>query len=420
MTEQTVEDVLEGVDVESFLKELKALGSWIKEQRGPEDLEHLKKVERWGRTCSGLGYATAWMGPNLLSASLIALGRSIRWMGVAHHVMHKGYDKVPGVPHHKTSKGFAKGKRRFVDWFDWIIPEAWHREHNVLHHYRLGETMDPDLVELNSRWFREDLEGVPRVAKYAMIFGIASTWKFSYYSPNTLRVLQDSREGHQDHLLDESRGKKEYRTGVVDPRDPRGRELWKRSWLPYPLWHFGAIPALYLPLGPVASFNVLMNSLLAEWLTNLHTFSVIVSNHAGSDVYRFDDKVHGRDEFLLRQILGSVNFDCGNDVIDFLHGWLNYQVEHHLWPDLSMRQYQVVQPKVEALCKEYGVPYVKDSMFVRLKELVGVIMGDGPMLRTDSVRTKNPDVSGKAEERSTEQERGEVSEEVSPEDEAAA
>ena len=26
--------------------------------------------------------------------------------------------------------------------------------------------------------------------------------------------------------------------------------------------------------------------------------------------------------------------------------WLNYQIEHHLFPDLPMRQYGLIQPRV--------------------------------------------------------------------------
>ncbi len=35
----------------------------------------------------------------------------------------------------RLSQRFAQGKRRFIDWFDWILPEAWNYEHNILHHY---------------------------------------------------------------------------------------------------------------------------------------------------------------------------------------------------------------------------------------------------------------------------------------------
>jgi hypothetical protein len=35
------------------------------------------------------------------------------------------------------------------------------------------------------------------------------------------------------------------------------------------------------------------------------------------------------------------------------------QIEHHLWPDMSMLAYQRVAPKVKACCEKYGVPYVQ-------------------------------------------------------------
>ena len=39
--------------------------------------------------------------------------------------------------------------------------------------------------------------------------------------------------------------------------------------------------------------------------------------------------------------LMQVNFNTGSDANDFMHGWLNYQIEHHMFPDLSMLSYQV-------------------------------------------------------------------------------
>ena len=55
-----------------------------------------------------------------------------------------------------------------MDWLDWMLPEAWNVEHNNLHHYKLGEQGDPDLVERNF----EPLRSKPRttlgmVSKYA-------------------------------------------------------------------------------------------------------------------------------------------------------------------------------------------------------------------------------------------------------------
>ncbi|MCA9577899.1 MAG: fatty acid desaturase [Sandaracinaceae bacterium] len=364
------------IDLREFARELDELKRRMRAAAGPADLAHLAKIERWGRACTAVGYATAAVAPNPVSAFLISQGRLTRWAMVAHHVSHRGYDHVPGVSPERTSRHFAVGRRRFRDWLDWIDPQAWNHEHNRLHHYRLGEVADPDLVEANLDWLRTS--ELPRPARAAIIAFFASTWKLTYYAPNTLRVLLEDAQRRE-------RG--EGDTADAPPTRSLASmwgepELWKRCLLPYAAFHFGLVPLLFLPLGPVAAGNVLANSLLAEWFTNLHSFLVITTNHAGEDMYAFDEPVRqGKGEFYFRQVAGSTNFATGSDLNDFLHGFLNYQIEHHVFPDMSMLQYQRMQPEVRALCERYGVPYVQESVFTRLRKTLAVMLGDASMLR---------------------------------------
>ena len=81
---------------------------------GPADITHLKRIERYGRIATLLGYATAWITPNPLSAFLLSLGQFTRWL-LAHHILHRGYDRVPGIPRRYTSQFFARGWRRYID-----------------------------------------------------------------------------------------------------------------------------------------------------------------------------------------------------------------------------------------------------------------------------------------------------------------
>jgi fatty acid desaturase len=145
------------------------------------------------------------------------------------------------------------------------------------------------------------------------------------------------------------------------------------------------LPALFLPFGQQAALFVLINSIFAEILTNLHGFLVIVPNHTGDDIPLFNERIDGRGEFFFRQIVGSVNYKTGSNRNDFLHGWLNYQVEHHLWPRLTLSQYQKVQPKVRELCKQYGIPYTQESVFKRLGKAVDVMVGRTSMLEQPAV-----------------------------------
>lgn len=368
-------------DLEGFERALQQLRAEVSASLGPEDLAHLKKLERWGRLCTAVGLATAWLAPNPLSMVLLSTGAMARWTIIAHHVLHKGLDQVPGTPARLTSKGFAQGARRWLDWPDWIIPEAWVHEHNLLHHAYTNEAADPDLVELNLETLRRSK--APRWARLLAVAWFALTWKASYYAPNTLQVLQRKRRrnaGGGGDLRGDARGPETLLAGF-DPRTKEGRELWWRSLLPSAFLRFVLVPALFAPLGTWAVVSVFLNAVGAELLNNLHTFAIITPNHAGDDLVRFEGPVKSKGEWFARQVRSSANFRTGGDLNDFLHGFLNYQVEHHLFPDLPPRQYQRLQPKVKALCEQYGVEYRQAPLFERVRQLVGIAVGDASMRR---------------------------------------
>ena len=384
------------IDYAGFERELVALRAEIAARIGPDDLAHLKKMERWGRTCTAVGYVTAWIAPNPVSASLISLGNTARWTIVAHHVTHRGLDAVPGVPARYASRRFAKGARRLVDWLDWMLPEAWRYEHNVLHHHHTGEDGDPDLVEENARAIRES--SLPLPLKYAAVAFYACTWKLTYYAPSTFLVFARSRS------RDRAKGApaaawRESDGSIWDPFGPEGRAFWWQCVLPYAAVRFGALPALFLPLGPVAWANVLANSIAAEVLTNVHTFLLIAPNHAGGDLFRFEGRPADRAERCVRQVVGSTNYPAGGDVRDFLHGCLNYQIEHHLWPDLPPLRYQELAPRVKALCARYGLPYRQEGVLRRAAKAVEVMVGRASMRRMGArprPRRERPAVSREA------------------------
>jgi fatty acid desaturase len=133
-------------------------------------------------------------------------------------------------------------------------------------------------------------------------------------------------------------------------------------------------------VGQTLFAHAIINLILAEMLTNIHGFATIVTNHAGSDLYKFRDEVQPKSgSFYVRQVVSSANYDMGTDVIDFLHGYLNYQIEHHVWPDLSMKQYQIGAPQLQEICSKYGVPYVKENVFVRLAKTLDIMTGASSM-----------------------------------------
>ncbi|MEK7357189.1 MAG: fatty acid desaturase [Bdellovibrionota bacterium] len=358
-------DELKGRHWKSFASEIDALGAEMRSMIGQEDFAHFKKLELWGRLATVLGYATAWILPNPISAFLISQGNYARWSLALHTVSHGAFDRLPQVPERYKSSGFAKGWRRLVDWLDWIEPTHWDDEHNHLHHFHLGSPKDPDVVSRNTEYIQSVKSPILR---YFLFFVMATIWKPAYYAVNT---LAESR--YQKGLLPTNR----IGWNNWNPMTPEGRELWSKCFAPYFLFRFVLLPALFLPLGTTAALFVLINSILAEAMTNLHSFAMIAPSHTGDDVYMFGDSAKGKADYYLRQIVGTVNYPAGSDIADFFYGGMNYQIEHHLWPEASLLQCQRVRPRLKEVCRRYGVHYAEESLFKRLVSTFSIVTGRG-------------------------------------------
>ena len=271
-------------------------------------------------------------------------------------------------------------------------------EHNYMHHYMLGEGRDPDLVERNTHHIREGK--FPLALKFVDVAIIACMWKWYYYAPNTLKEMdgyEAERAAERAAKATGAAGAAAASTGAPAPLFDTGlqpggygdvtrpatfRYVWREGLAgnfkplermagvlgPYFTAHFVLTPSIFYALfGPAVAATAMVNLVAAEILTNLHSFAIVVPNHAGDDVYRFETPVKVKsDEFYLRAVIGSVNFNTGSDANDFLHGWLNYQIEHHMFPDLSMLSYQRMAPEIKAICEKHGVPYVQENVFKRV------------------------------------------------------
>ena len=373
-------------DLKGFTEEIRALGKKLETEQGPDDVNHLNRMIFVSNSFAAMGLLSMGFGVNPITIMGLSLYAFSRWTMIAHHTCHGGYEKCHPHKDRWSRFKFAIGSswRRFNDWFDWMLPEAWNVEHNNRHHYNLSENTDPDLVERNLAYLRG--LNVPSFVKYLMVGFIFSTWKWFYYAPNTYKELKMAQWRRQ--------GKK-IPAGAEDPitiKDPTPMysffEMFTIVLMPYLVFHFFITPLPFLALGEYLDgytgkqmyLNAVINLFIAEWVTNIHGSIAIITNHAGNDMYRFRRACRPfSGSFYLRQVLASVDFDLGTDSIDFMHGWLNYQIEHHLWPNLSMLSYRKAAPQVQAICEKYGVPYVKENVFIRLKKTVDIMVGNDSM-----------------------------------------
>ena len=93
--------------------------------------------------------------------------------------------------------------------------------------------------------------------------------------------------------------------------------------------------------------------------------SVFAPNHKGMPVL---DR-NARLSFLEHQIITSRNI-ADNWFTDFIYLSLNYQIEHHLFPDCPRNKLKLVTPYIRELCRMNGLPFT----VVGLRESFGVIL----------------------------------------------
>lgn len=65
------------------------------------------------------------------------------------------------------------------------------------------------------------------------------------------------------------------------------------------------------------------------------------------------------------QMMTTVNFGTKNRFLTWMAGGLNYQIEHHLFPNISHTLYPKIAPIVKATAEQYGLPYYELPSYSR-------------------------------------------------------
>ncbi|WP_328992252.1 acyl-CoA desaturase [Kribbella sp. NBC_01245] len=141
---------------------------------------------------------------------------------------------------------------------------------------------------------------------------------------------------------------------------------------------------LVMSPGKAAIFIVIF-----QMLFGLHLGSVFAPNHKGMEMPNPEDTE--RWGHLEKQVLTSRNVN-GGLVVDWMMGGLNYQIEHHLFPNMPRANLRYAVPMVRAYCEKVGVPYrstgVVDSYVEALRYLheVGAELRDEQALSREAAK----------------------------------
>lgn len=104
--------------------------------------------------------------------------------------------------------------------------------------------------------------------------------------------------------------------------------------------------------------------------------SVFAPNHKGMPVFEKDNNLG----YVRLQVLTARNVR-NSRITDFLYGGLNYQIEHHLFPNMPRNNLSKAKPIVKAFCKEIGIPYYETGFLRSVQEILGSLHETSEPLR---------------------------------------
>jgi fatty acid desaturase len=110
----------------------------------------------------------------------------------------------------------------------------------------------------------------------------------------------------------------------------------------------GYVTALFLVLSPLQAAVFV---LVQQGLFGLYLGCSFAPNHKGMPTLSEAEEL----DFLRSQVLTSRNVR-GSRLVDFLLGGLNYQIEHHLLPNMPRPNLRHAQPLVRAFCSQHDLP----------------------------------------------------------------
>jgi fatty acid desaturase len=138
----------------------------------------------------------------------------------------------------------------------------------------------------------------------------------------------------------------------------------------------GYLAAMLLVLSPLkaVAFVVVHQALLGLYLG-----CSFAPNHKGMPVLAADD----RTDFLRRQVLTARNVR-GGWLVDFALGGLNYQIEHHLFPNMPRPNLRRARPLIRAFCQQREVAYCETTLWRSYAQALQHLHDVGRPLRGDA------------------------------------
>jgi linoleoyl-CoA desaturase len=225
----------------------------------------------------------------------------------------------------------------------------WKVQHNVLHHtYTNVHEVDEDISP----------RGVLRMAptsKWLPIHRYQHVYAWIFYGLMTFVWVL---------VKDFSRLIKYEKEGLVSRNKSTAAAEWT-TMLFSKLLYFGYIIALPMLVLPVAWWQVLIGFFVMHYVAGFILAIIFQPAHVvdGTEYPMPDGEGKLENNWAIHQLLTTTNFGHKEKLFSWYVGGLNYQVEHHLFPNVCHVHYSKLAKIVEETATEFGLPYKTKERF---------------------------------------------------------
>ena len=302
---------------------------------------------------NGGAVSSAWLLFGLYITS--GVGMAGIGMGIMHDAIHGSYSKNQTV-------------NRYLGYTMNLIggnAAVWKIQHNVLHHtYTNIEGADDDI---NAPFF---LRFSPHAKKNGLHrFQYLYVWFFYGLSTVSWITTKDFIRLDRYRKMGFFNGKNSYRNVLMKIVG------WKLLYFSYAL----VIPLLVVPSAP---WVIVLAFLSMHFVTGLLISIVFQVAHIMPNTefpLPNEDGIISSD-WAGHQLATTTNFSPKSRIFSWLIGGLNYQIEHHLLPNVCHVHYKKISSIVAETAKEYGIPYnTKKTFIAAITAHIGILRKLGKM-----------------------------------------
>lgn len=231
------------------------------------------------------------------------------------------------------------------------FPANWKHQHNTLHHgYTNVEGHDEDIAH----------GGILRFSPHKplkKVHGYQYLYAWFFYGLMTFSWVT---------IKDFMRLAKYKKEGVNLNSSGNYNKLFLNLLISKVLY-YGVFLVLPLIIAPVDWYWIVVGYLLMHFTGGLILSTIFQSAHVvpTSEYPLPDDNNELDNNWAVHQLYTTCDFAPGNHVLSWLIGGLNYQVVHHLFPNISHVHYKKMAHIVQETARKHQLPYHVNQTFFK-------------------------------------------------------